>query len=98
MPTHSRPSDKAYDAYSCFGDCDETICSACYYSNDTLPIPTLKMGCPTVCPVDANGEIFGKTCLKKWGRCVRSANLSTYGKVGKIYTWQSELKLCVFKR
>ena len=45
-------------------------------------MPTLKKDCPTLCPVDAKGEIFGKTCLRDWGKCVRSANLDTYGKVG----------------
>ena len=78
---HKSPSEETHDTNSCFGDCDETVCSICYYSNEILPMPTLKEDYLTVCPVDAKGDIFGMTCLRKWGKCVRSANLATCGKV-----------------
>ena len=77
------PSEETHNTDSCFGECDETVCSACYYSNETLSMPTLEEDCPSFCPVDAKGEIYGMTCLRKWGKCVRSANLAAYGKVGK---------------
>ena len=80
---HKRPSKKTHNGRTCFGDCDETVCNACYYSNETLPMPTLNDNCPTICPVDAKGEIFGMTCLRKWGRCVRNANLNLYDEVSK---------------
>ena len=84
LSSHKSPSEETHNGGSnCFGDCDETVCSACYYSNETLTMPTLKEDCPALCPVDAKGEIFGMTCLRKWGKCVRNANVATYGKVSR---------------
>ena len=69
--------------FNCFGACDETICSACYFSTEILPLPSLEEGCPNICESDPSGETHSAICLRRWGKCLRRANLDMYGKVNK---------------
>ena len=84
---YPRPSEQRQEVdRTCFGNCDETVCNACYYSNGTTSFPPLDEDCPKLCPVDAKGEIFGRSCLRKWGKCVQKAYIKSYGEV----SWPTE--------
>ena len=57
-------------------NCTITNCYACYYSFNTLPFPQLPPSCSQECDNLLNG-----TCMKTWGRCIRSNFFKVYNMV-----------------
>jgi hypothetical protein len=60
------------------GSCELSNCLACYYSYNTLPLPSGADGCSTDCTKD--GQLV-QSCVSSWGVCIRKAYLNTYNQV-----------------
>ena len=60
----------------CTGQCQVTFCTACYFSEETRPLPT---GCS-----DCGSPISSEGCLESWAKCIHWADRLEHGRVSNV--------------